>query len=712
MVRVEGKIYKTIIFFFLGFIFILSEAVLAINSDKLGSNNEFLEVQFYDSTNKQNKTGEKFFYRRLPPGVNVLTDLEYAKVDGLPLHLDLYMAEKTEGRPPLIVWVHGGGWVKGDKAMINRAIIGLTAKGYALASLNYRLNGFNSHPEQIHDIKGAVRWLRANAGKYGYDASRIGVGGGSAGGHLALLLGLSSNDRFLEGNVGGNLDQSSQVQAILDLYGPSSLQDYAAVDKRFSKNKNPKILHLANPLSYLSAGDPPLFIMHGDLDRVVPVSQSEILHEKYQREGLKSTLHVIDGAAHGGKKFSAAAQQTLMQNFFDKHIKNGTATGSVRSYIPVTGLTETESQKKLSVNDNSTTHEDASLQGFHWIVGPKTGLYGSKDKFKRLLKEIDQTLRDNPLISGVYIITHWNLVEAEQNKYDFERLDKVIDLVKDHSRYYKLAVAPGVYSPQWLYDRGALAFETVGSNPKRVDIYNKTVKIPLPWGPIYQSSYYRLMEKVSERYQKDKYFRAITVTAATFMSPEWHLPHSSSDRKQWNSLEDYVGNLEQAWKFGINRFATLFPNQVLIIEASSYPVGEKELGDNIIDYGVKKYPGRFAVQINQLSGNFDQVNRPTYSKLLDYRKRYGSDLIIGLQNLRGWTYPKIRKEQGSMEMTAFNYLQAEGEYWELWYGDGRSNETTLTLQCLIDLGKKLGLDKFQEKLATDRKYRPFDGCLY
>jgi hypothetical protein len=126
----------------------------------------------------------------------------------------------------------------------------LTAEGYAAASIDYRLDGLNSHPKQIHDCKGAIRWLRANAEKYGYDVTRIGVGGGSAGGHLVLLLGLSSGIEELEGDVGGNLDQSSQVHAVVDLFGPSALDLFAKKSDHFRPNKTPELLKSASPVTW------------------------------------------------------------------------------------------------------------------------------------------------------------------------------------------------------------------------------------------------------------------------------------------------------------------------------------------------------------------------------------------------------------------------------------------------------------------------------
>ena len=263
--------------------------------------------------------------RRVPEGVKVMKDLEYANVDGESLRLDLYLPQKSEAKPPLLVWIHGGGWTKGSKAGINPIFIRLTEEGYAAASIDYRLDGLTSHPKQIYDCKGAIRWLRANADKYGYDTTQIGVGGGSAGGHLVLLLGLSSDVGELEGDVGGNLDQSSKVDAVVDLYGPSALGLFAEESERFRHSKTTELLKSASPVTYLSKDDPPVLILHGDKDQVVPLSQSEHMHKQYQEAGLESSFHVIEGAGHGGPQFSDPTRYTLVKEFLDRHIKQAHA---------------------------------------------------------------------------------------------------------------------------------------------------------------------------------------------------------------------------------------------------------------------------------------------------------------------------------------------------------------------------------------------------
>jgi hypothetical protein len=190
------------------------------------------------------------------------------------------------------------------------------------------------------------------------------------------------------------------------------------------------------------------------------------------------------------------------------------------------------------------------------------------------------------------------------------------------------------------------------------------------------------------------------------MSPEWHLPKSPADRRRWQALGGTSARLEQTWKAGIDRFAGLFPKQFLVLEASSDPLGLRALGDAVVHHGASRYASRFAVQINQLHGRWDQAGQPGYQKLIDYKKQFGSDLVIGLQNLKGWGTDKLRARQGSLPMSAYNYLQARGDYWELWYHDGNSREICENLANLQQEAAKLGLEGFKHQLMVENEYRP------
>lgn len=261
--------------------------------------------------------------RALPPGVQVHRDLEYIP-DGHERHrLDLYLPEQAARPLPVIVWVHGGGWQRGDKS--NCPVIWFATNGYAVAAINYRFSSHAIFPAQIHDCKAAVRWLRANAGKYRLDPEHIGAGGGSAGGHLVALLGTTPDVKEFEG-PGGHAGQSSRVQAVLDWFGPT---DFLTVGPKETRTRllggdaqqNQEKAIKASPMTYVSKNVAPFLIMHGDGDKTVPLAQSEVFAEALQKAGAEATLLVVKGAGHGGAKFTSPENLKQIEAFFAKHLK-------------------------------------------------------------------------------------------------------------------------------------------------------------------------------------------------------------------------------------------------------------------------------------------------------------------------------------------------------------------------------------------------------
>ncbi|WP_229360903.1 alpha/beta hydrolase [Fuerstiella marisgermanici] len=264
--------------------------------------------------------------------VTVRRDLTYASVDGKPLKLDLYVP-KAASKPPLVVWIHGGGWRAGSKK--SPALMEVTKHGYALASIDYRFAQQAIFPAQIHDCKAAVRWLRAHADEYGYDGNWIAVAGSSAGGHLALLLGVSGDTDKLDGEVGEHLDQSSKVQAVIDYFGPSDfvLRGKTQPDRAYSElsgsfdllggpvngRPTPEAEAYASPATYVSANDPPLLIFHGDKDEVVLMDQSQRIEKLYHHTKLDATLVVVDGAGHGGRRFFRGDYFETAVKFLNEH---------------------------------------------------------------------------------------------------------------------------------------------------------------------------------------------------------------------------------------------------------------------------------------------------------------------------------------------------------------------------------------------------------
>lgn len=272
------------------------------------------------------------------PGVDarkVERDVVYGKVGAMELKLDLYFPKGGEGKWPVTVYVHGGGWQNGDKSSGAGAMaIGeLVKRGYLVASVNYRLAPSHKFPAQIEDVKCAIRFLRAHAKDYNLDPKRIGVWGSSAGGHLVALLGTSDAKAGLEGK-GGWPEQSSRVQAVVDLFGPADLTvEFAGGNTRIaetvfgaSSNKD-EVMKRASPVTHVSADDPPFLILHGEDDQLVPLSQSEKLHERLMAAGVSSKLVVVKNAGHSFKPVGGTPQPTrgeltqMIGDFFDQKLQ-------------------------------------------------------------------------------------------------------------------------------------------------------------------------------------------------------------------------------------------------------------------------------------------------------------------------------------------------------------------------------------------------------
>jgi len=242
--------------------------------------------------------------------VRAQKDITYVTVGGKTLGLDLYMPAGVD-RPPLVVWIHGGRWMNGDKSDAPMAFVN---NGIATASLDFRQSTEARFPAMVHDIKAAIRFLRAKAPEYGYRADRIAIGGTSSGAHLAALVGVTNGHKELEGTLGEYRATSSDVQAILSYYGASNLTTILAQSTPYGLGVRKPALEallgaapeqardlakLASPVAHVDRSDPPLLLLHGDQDPQMPINQSHELEGMYESLGLDVFFDVVHGALHG-----------------------------------------------------------------------------------------------------------------------------------------------------------------------------------------------------------------------------------------------------------------------------------------------------------------------------------------------------------------------------------------------------------------------------
>lgn len=266
-----------------------------------------------------------------PDGVIVHRDVAYVTQGHARQKLDLYLPRQGSTRP-LIIWIHGGAFRMGSKES-NQLPLDYVTRGYALASINYRLSQHATFPAQIEDCKAAVRWLRAHAVDFELDPQRFAAWGPSAGGHLSAMLGTTGHVK--EYDVGEYLDVSSRVQAVVDFFGPTDflqmdthrLPDGMIHDKADSPESelvggpiqlHPERVARANPVTYVTQDAPPFLIVHGDRDPLVPYHQSTLLVAALEAAGVPVIFYTVAGGGHG--QFTDPKIPPMVESYINEKI--------------------------------------------------------------------------------------------------------------------------------------------------------------------------------------------------------------------------------------------------------------------------------------------------------------------------------------------------------------------------------------------------------
>lgn len=257
-------------------------------------------------------------------------DLVYKEIEDRSLKLDIYHLRTIKKAKPVLVFIHGGAWKKGNKKDYRRYLVDYAMKGYITVTVQYSLANEAKFPAALNDVKCAIQWIKENSDKYFIDPDKIAVIGGSAGGHLAMMLGYSQGSPKFENECLDNKYNTS-VQAIVNIYGPTDLTTEYAISqssveyflgKKYLEDKD--IYRDASPISYLSPDDPPTLIFHGTLDELVPISQADSLKSKLDKVGIPAEYHRLEGWPHTmdlNVEVNAYCQY-YMDLFFEKYLGN------------------------------------------------------------------------------------------------------------------------------------------------------------------------------------------------------------------------------------------------------------------------------------------------------------------------------------------------------------------------------------------------------
>jgi len=274
----------------------------------------------------------EFIKTVFPTGTVFHANIAYAD-DATDKHLlDLYLPPHSTTPSALLVWIHGGAWREqdkyGDMNYMKNLLHTVLDKGYALASIDYRNSTTAKFPAQVQDCNRALSFLANHAGEYALDTSKIVLIGFSAGGHLASLLGLSNNNTVPDFYF-NQQKPAFTIKAIVDFYGPSNFimfynsgdpnvaSDPVSVLLGASPLKRPDLATLASPVTYVDKNDPPVFIVHGENDTVVPLQQSIVLQSYLNLAHVKNELTIVKGAPHFGEPFDNAELRAKLLAFLN-----------------------------------------------------------------------------------------------------------------------------------------------------------------------------------------------------------------------------------------------------------------------------------------------------------------------------------------------------------------------------------------------------------
>jgi acetyl esterase/lipase len=263
-------------------------------------------------------------FAKLPGRVTIQDDVVFGTGGGRELRCDVFTPPDARTDRPAVLLIHGGGWFGGDRSQLRGYGVQLARFGFVCVCPEYRLSGEAIWPAQIHDVKAALRWLRANAASLGVDQDKIAVSGNSAGAHLALMLGATPNVSVFEGK-GGHEGVPTTCAAVVAIYPPTLLRVGEigdAIAQLLGGKASREAEDAASPITYAHRHFPPTLLIHGNADAVVPVEASFSMYKTLADAGAQVELHIYDGAPHAFDSVAEFGRQLtdIMALFLDRKV--------------------------------------------------------------------------------------------------------------------------------------------------------------------------------------------------------------------------------------------------------------------------------------------------------------------------------------------------------------------------------------------------------
>lgn len=267
--------------------------------------------------------------------VTIAEDVVFATGGGRELRCDVYTPPGSPKDAPAVLLVHGGAWRQGDRKQLRGYGVLLGREGYVCVASEYRLTPESPWPAQIHDVKAAIRFVRANAERLGVDPERIAIEGNSAGAHLTLLAAGTPDDPAFEGD-GGHPDVTSNVAAAIAVYPPTLFHHgterlHGSLPILALADDHPEIARAASPVTHVSEAFPPTLLIHGTADATVPPSASMVMYEALHKAGVPVELHMYAGQPHAFDAAPAFGRQCaqIMLLFLSRYVRERTDVSAV-----------------------------------------------------------------------------------------------------------------------------------------------------------------------------------------------------------------------------------------------------------------------------------------------------------------------------------------------------------------------------------------------
>src|SRR5437879_2289063 len=315
------------------------------------------------------------------------------------------------------------------------------------------------------------------------------------------------------------------------------------------------------------------------------------------------------------------------------------------------------------------------------------------------------SIRGNHQLTGVCLHVAWKEVENEPCKPDFSAIDKFVAVLRGIGKKYQLCFKPGTSTPPFVYAEGAQSFETRVTNPHRAN-FGEAIVIPVPWDPIYQRNFSRVIAQLGERYASDPLCLSVVLTCANLLSAEMHLPKRGEDLAKWKALGNYEEKLLDVYKKYTDEWAKAFPRQEISLHLSKVLDLPPQFCERVIDYGLSKYPARFSIQNCQLTGRREDTGMMTYDLVQKYRDRAHH----GFQSPARLAPDSQR--MAPIETAVLNAVHAPRAYCALWPGDDLPVETSAAVARAWEEGRRLGYDAYKKKLISEGEYRARDEDHY